>query len=318
MENLERAADDYRRVEQALYFLEAEFPRRPDLAEIARIVGLSEFHFQKMFGRWVGISPKRFLQFLSREYAAGALRDSRSLLEAAYDSGLSGPGRLHDLFVSCDAVTPAEYRSGGKGLLIEYGFHPTPFGDCLLAVTGRGVCSLFFEPGPRPGKTEGPYALPPGEPHKKGAPMAPAKREFLEAELRGQWTAAELKFAPEKTAPVAALIFAAASEERSGREPLHLLLAGTNFQIKVWEALLRIPAGEIVSYEDIARAIGNPKAVRAVAGAVARNPISFVIPCHRVIRKMGVINDYRWGTARKKALLGWEAAHRAGHEEAAV
>lgn len=309
MQTLERAADDYRRVEQALLFLEAEFPRRPDLKEMARSVGLSEFHFQKMFGRWVGISPKRFLQFLSREYAATALLDSHSLLDAAFESGLSGPGRLHDLFVSCDAVTPAEYRSGGRGLVIDYGFHPTPFGECLLGLTGRGVCSLFFEPGPRPGKDAGPYAAD-GD--------RSVRRAFLVEELRAGWPAAELRHDPQTTAPVVERIFAPSLALRDERAPLHLMLSGTNFQIKVWEALLRIPAGEIVSYEDIAKSIGSPKAVRAVAGAVARNPISYVIPCHRVIRKLGVMNDYRWGSARKKALLGWEAARREPRADAAV
>ncbi len=295
--NFARAADDYRRVEQALLFLESEFPRQPDLSELSRSVGLSEFHFQKMFGRWVGISPKRFMQFLSREYAAGALRQSRSLLDTAYASGLSGPGRLHDLFVNCDAVTPAEYRSGGQGLRVAYGFHPTPFGECLLAQTDRGVCSLFFEP------TPGDEARTP-----------PGPRAFLLDELGRQWHGAGLFQDQAATAKTVARIFAQTQDTAIGSEPLHLMLSGTNFQIKVWEALLRIPGGEMVAYEDIARAVGRPRAVRAVASAVARNPIAYVIPCHRVIRKLGVLNEYRWGSARKKALLGWEAARR---EEAA-
>ena len=277
--NFSQAAEDYRRIEKALHFLETHFHRQPELAEVAAAANLSEYHFQRLFSRWVGISPKRFLQYLTKEYAKERLRASRSLLTATYDSGLTSPGRLHDLFITCEAVTPGEFKRAGEGVEIRYGIHPTPFGECLLAKTERGICNLRFllEDGP------------------VGA------REWL----AGQWGRARLVEDPGATAPTFEQIFNTPLDRQS--EPLHLVLKGTNFQIKVWEALLDIPTGYMLSYLDIADRIGNPRAVRAVAGAVANNPISYVIPCHRVIRNMGVIHQYRWGAARKKAILGWEA-----------
>jgi AraC family transcriptional regulator of adaptative response/methylated-DNA-[protein]-cysteine methyltransferase len=277
----EQQSEDYSRVEKAIRFLQENFQRQPELKEVAASVGLSEYHFQRLFSRWVGISPKRFLQYLTKEYARGLLRESQSLLDATYDSGLSGPGRLHDLFVATEGVTPGEYKSEGEGLVIRYGFHPTPFGECLLARTERGVCNLIFT--------------------KEGG------RETARAELHAAWPRADLREDPTATRPLLAQIF------RHGNlsgERLPLVLHGTNFQIKVWEALLRIPSGSVVTYEDIALAIGMPKAARAVGTAVGSNPLPVIIPCHRVIRKDGEFGGYRYGTARKKALLGWEMAQK--------
>lgn len=275
-----KAAEDYYRVEKALQYIENNFERQPELKEIAEAACLSEYHFQRLFSRWVGISPKRFLQFLTKEYAKKILRQSRNLLDATFDSGLSSPGRLHDLFVNCEAVTPGEYKSLGEGLQIRYGVHPTPFGDCLLALTDRGICNLSF--------------------------IMDGDVERSEKWLRRKWTKALMIRDESATAQAVKDIFDPA--ERQNSKPLPLLLKGTNFQIKVWEALVRIPPGSLVSYKDVAGIIDKPRAVRAVASAVANNPISYLIPCHRVILEMGVINQYRWGTARKKAIVGWEAA----------
>ncbi|MEN4011741.1 MAG: methylated-DNA--[protein]-cysteine S-methyltransferase [Bellilinea sp.] len=272
--------DDYARIEQAIRFLEQNYLDQPDLKAAAQSVGLSEYHFQRLFTRWVGISPKRFLQYLTKEHAKGLLRQRTGLLETTYASGLSSPGRLHDLFVACEAVTPGEYKSGGSGLTLRYGFHPTPFGECLLAVSQRGVCWFSF--------------------------VADERRAAL-GELRATWRQAALVEDAAATAPAARSVFFPTPQPE---RPLALLLNGTNFQIKVWEALLRIPAGSVVTYEDIAVAIGLPGASRAVGQAVGRNHIAVLIPCHRVIRKDGDLGSYRYGSARKKALLGWEFARR--------
>lgn len=278
---------DYARIEQAILYLERNFRDQPALKDVAESIGLSEYHFQRLFTRWVGISPKRFLQYLTKEYALRLLEQSEDILEAAYQSGLSGPGRLHDLLVNTEAVTPGEYKQRGAGLTILYGFHPTPFGECLLAVTDRGICHLaFVEEGGRP------RAL---------------------SELTNQWARASLVEDPRATGPLVERIFA--PQGGQGLPPLNLYLKGTNFQIKVWQALLQIPAGSVVSYENVAAAIGMPGAARAVSNAVAHNPIPVIIPCHRVIRKMGAMGGYRYGTARKKAMLGWEMARAGAIEE---
>lgn len=275
-----QASEDYQRIEKAIKFIELNFSSQPGLKEIAAQIGLSEYHFQRIFSRWVGISPKRFLQFLTKEYAKKLLEDSTNLLDVTYGAGLTSPSRLHDLFVTCEAVTPGEYKSKGSGVHIDYGFHPSPFGDCLLARTERGVCGFYFI--------------------KNGN-----GRDVL-AEFRQQWQNAALSENPALTAPIVARIFNPVSQQN--KEPLHLLLKGTNFQLKVWEALTRIPFGRVVTYEDVAMQVGMPKATRAVGTAVGHNPISFIIPCHRVIRKTAEFGNYGGGTARKKAILGWEAA----------
>jgi len=274
-------ASDYTLVEQALEYLESHHAEQPSLEQIAAQVGLSEYHFQRLFTRWVGISPKRFLQFLTKEHARSLLDQSSSVLDAAYQTGLSGPGRLHDLFVTLDAVTPGEYKQQGDGLKIEYGFHPTPFGECLLAITERGVCGMAF--------------------------VSHGNRDEVLSDLQHRWQNAEWIENSEPTQAVVERLFF--SQDSLPAQPLRVFLHGTNFQIKVWEALLRIPNGKLVTYEEIAAHLGMPQAARAVGNAVGRNPISYIIPCHRVIRKMGVFGGYHWGAARKKAILGWEIAH---------
>ena len=273
-------SDDYRRVEQAILYLENNAHRQPSLKEIAASVSLSEYHFQRLFTRWVGISPKRFLQFLTKERAKQMLERSENLLDVTYETGLSSPGRLHDLFVACEAVTPGEYKAQGEGLTIQYGFHYTPFGECLLAATERGISNLLF--------------------------VQNGNRDEALRSLRKRWKNAELIEDPVRTRPLVSQIFNL--YENRNPSSLSVFLNGTNFQIKVWEALLRIPPGAVVSYEALAASIGMPKAARAVSNAVSQNPIPVLIPCHRVIRKMGEFGGYRWGTARKKALLGWEMA----------
>lgn len=272
-------SQDYVRIEQAIRFLEENFRRQPSLGEIAAHLGLSEFHFQRLFTRWVGISPKRFLQFLTKEYVGKLLQESHNLLDATFESGLSSPGRLHDLLVSCEAVTPGEYKAQGEGILIEYGFHPSPFGECLLASTPRGICSLMF--------------------------VQPGGRVETIANLKSQWKRARLVENQPGTRRLAEQAFAG-----TNREPLPIFLSGTNFQIKVWEALLRIPSGTVVTYQDIALSIGLPKASRAVGNAVGHNRLAVIIPCHRVLRKDGGFGNYLYGTPRKMAIFGWERAQK--------
>lgn len=290
MINYEQAAQDYKRIEKALYYLETHYLEQPSLKEIAAHLHLSEFHFQKLFTRWAGISPKRFMQYLSKEHAKQLMSESTSVLEAAYETGLSGPGRLHDLFIITEAVTPGEFRSRGEGLEIAYGFHPTPFGECLLAATDRGVCHLIF--------------------------VDDGDREAALQALRRRWVRASLNQSQEQTASLVEQIFKPLQGGGQGSLALHL--QGTNFQIKVWEALLRIPAGAVASYEQIATLIGQPRAARAVSNAIADNPLPVLIPCHRVIRKMGEFGGYRYGTARKKALLGREMAGAAAYVGASL
>lgn len=274
--------NDYQRVEQAIRFLDDNARRQPELREIAASVGLSEFHFQKLFQRWAGVSPKRFLQFQTAQAAKRILRQQGDLLDASYGAGLSGPGRLHDLMVNVEAATPGEYKRRGAGLAISWGVHASPFGDCLLALTARGVCALEFL-------------------QADGADGALAR-------LRAAWENADFAHAPRLTAPVAARIFDARLRRQA---PLSVLVKGTNFQIKVWEALLRIPSGEITTYARLAQSLGQPQAARAIGNAVAANPIAYLIPCHRVIRSTGSFGDYRWGALRKRVLLSAELAQAA-------
>lgn len=273
---------DYERVAAAIRYLEAHRQEQPSLEELAAHLHLSPFHLQRIFKRWAGISPKRFLQFLTAEHAKRLLAESHSVLDAAYGAGLSGPGRLHDLLVSVEAVTPGEFKARGAGLSIACGRHDTPFGECLLAVTERGICGLFF-------LGEGGWA------------------EAL-AELQRRWPEARIVEDAARTQPLADQIFPPGPT--GGPRSVNLLVRGTNFQIKVWEALLRIPAGQVTTYGTLARVIGQPRAARAVGSAVAANPIAYLIPCHRVIRQSGLIADYRWGSTRKKAILGWEFARQ--------
>jgi AraC family transcriptional regulator, regulatory protein of adaptative response / methylated-DNA-[protein]-cysteine methyltransferase len=276
------SARDYERIGRAIAYLRRHAGEQPDLAAAARHVNLSEHHFQRLFTRWAGVSPKRFVQYLTVEHAKARLAGSGSVLDLAGAVGLSGPGRLHDLFVTLEAMSPGEYRAGGAGLAIRYGVHESPFGPALLAFTARGVCGLRFVEGARDGA----------------------------AWLRREWPRADLRHDEAGTAPTFERIFQPLSST-PGR-PLALLVRGSNFQIKVWRALLELPLGSLTSYGQIAARIGVPGCARAVGGAVAANPIAWLIPCHRVIRETGVLGGYRWGPDRKAAMLGWEAARCAG------
>ncbi len=281
-QDLSQQSDDYRRIEKAIHFIEGHFKFQPTLDQIAASVNLSRYHFNRLFKRWAGISPIQFLQFLTLEYTKQQLNESKSLLDTALAAGLSGPSRLHDLFVTFEAMTPGEFKKQGHGLNIDYGFCVSPFGDCLLATTARGICYFGFVEGNR-------------------------RNDAFEI-LAQTWPGSTYREAPEKIHPIVDNIFR--SEERKER-PFHLLLKGTNFQVNVWKALLSIPEGRVVSYQDIAGLIGRPKSYRAVANAVAINPVAYLIPCHRVIAQTGKIHQYRWGSTRKKTILGWEAARRA-------
>ena len=272
--------NDYERVEQAILFLDECVREQPDLSAVAAHVGLSEFHFQRLFKRWAGISPKRFLQFLTVEHTKRWLRQSKSVLDATYEAGLSSPSRLHDHFVTVEAVTPGEFKNWGDELAIRFGFQHTPFGECLLALTERGVCGLEF--------------------------VVSDDRDSALSNLQRRWKKARLYQDDKRTKPAIDRIFTRRNGDQ--RSELRLFLYGTNFQLKVWQALLRIPPRFVLAYEDVARWVCSAQASRAVGHAIGRNPVAFLIPCHRVIRKIGMVGDYRWGTARKKALLAWEAA----------
>ena len=241
-------------------------------------MGLSESHLQREFSAWAGVSPKQFLQYLTKENAKRRLREE-SVMQAALGSGLSGSGRLHDLMINCEGVTPGEYRTRGRGLIIRYGMHPSPFGECLLATTERGVCKLaFFD--------------------------TDAQCDELERSLHDEWEAAAIEHDQDATAFIARQVF-----DPRATGSLQLLLRGSPFQLRVWEALLSIPEGRLASYQQIADILERPSAVRSVASAIARNDIGYLIPCHRVIRGSGEFGRYRWGGERKqRAIIGWEAA----------
>ncbi len=275
---------DYYKIAKALRFIENNVRHQPSLADVARHVGLSEFHFQRVFSRWAGVSPKKFLQFLTADYAKSLLQESRSVLDVAYDVGLSGSARLHDLTVTLYAMTPGEIKAKGAALTIRYGAHPTPFGECLLAMTQRGICALRF--------------------------IEPETTRKHVADLRGAWPDARLVEDQKATGAMMQRLFRPASRSVASRGACALVVRGTPFQIKVWEALLRIPPGHAVSYQHLARRAGLAGSARAVGTAVGKNPVAYLIPCHRVIRSTGAFGEYRWGSIRKKTLLGWEAARR--------
>jgi AraC family transcriptional regulator of adaptative response/methylated-DNA-[protein]-cysteine methyltransferase len=280
----EQALLDYERITRAIQYIETHHLRQPDLAEVAEHVHLSSFHFQRLFSRWAGISPQRFMRFLTKEYAKEQLLNAPNLLDASEQVALSSPSRLHDLFVTYEAMTPAEFRALGKGLCIRYGLHPSPFGWALVACTSRGITDLHF--------VENVVDVQPI--------LSSWMLEFSEAVFCEDVAA---------TAPFVQALFGERFEDTS---PLHMILRGTNFQIKVWEALLRIPVGGLVSYDSIARQIGQPTASRAVGTAIGSNRIAFLIPCHRVLQKSGALGGYRWGTVRKQALMAYEGAKAEG------
>ena len=271
--------DDYERVRAAIEFMTGRWRRQPEIEEIAAHVGLSASHFHHLFKRWAGLTPKAFLQALTLDHARALLRDSASVLDAAYEVGLSGPGRLHDLFIAHEAMTPGDFKRGGGGLSLSYGFHPSPFGEALAVVTPRGLAGLGW--------------------------VDDGDRAAALADMVRRWPNAQFVADQAATAPYAHRAFDPA-EWRQDR-PLRLVLIGTDFELRVWETLLAIPLGRATTYSDIARKLGKPQAARAVGAAVGKNPICFVVPCHRVVGKSGELTGYHWGLTRKRAMLGWEA-----------
>jgi len=284
----EPAGDDYERVRTALAFITLRARQQPSLDEVAAHVGLSPSHFHALFKRWAGLTPKAFLQAVTLDRAKRSLGQEASLLDAALEVGLSGPSRLHDLFVTHEGMTPAQWRGGGAGLRMAYGFHPSPFGEALLVVTERGLAGLGWAEAGSPGDGK------PG--HGRAGALADMAR---------RWPGASLVEDAAATAPVAARVFDPAAWQPD--RPLRVVMIGGDFELRVWERLLAIPFGETTSYGSIAADIGRPTAARAVGAAVGRNPISFVVPCHRVVGRSGALTGYHWGVTRKQAILGWEA-----------
>jgi len=272
--------NDYDRVARVIQFLDEHHTEQPNLQTLADHVGLSPYLFQRLFSRWAAISPKNFLQSLTMSHARVLLRDGTSVLEAALDSSLSGPGRLHDLCVNLEAASPGELKSGGEGWSIAYGFADTPFGTCLVGVGPRGICHLAF--------------------------VAPSGTPTETAALQENWPGADLRRDDEAASRILAPIFDPPGGGGSKR-PLNAFVRGTEFQVRVWRALLQTQSGTLVSYGQLAVAIGQPTATRAVGTSVGRNPVALLIPCHRVIRSTGVIGNYRWGHVRKRAILAWES-----------
>lgn len=270
---------DYDRIAQAISFIVNRVNNQPTLNEIAAHVHLSPFHFQRLFCRWAGVTPKRFLQVLTLERAKQLLKESKPVLEVADSLGLSSASRLYDHFVHLEAITPGEYKMGGAGLTIEYALHGTPFGDAFIALTPRGICHLTF-------------------PGNKGVD------ESLTC-LRNKWPHAVIHENHARTWTVIEALFGG---KITLDRPLSLYVSGTNFQISVWKALLKIPPGMVTSYTQVATAIGHPRSARAVGLAVGANPVAFLIPCHRVIRESGQLGGYHWGETRKHAIHAWEVA----------
>jgi AraC family transcriptional regulator of adaptative response/methylated-DNA-[protein]-cysteine methyltransferase len=269
---------NYQRIADAINYIRLNFKEQPNLDEVAEKVNLSPFHFQRMFTEWAGISPKKFLQYLSVEYAKGILKEKQAtLFDAAFETGLSGTGRLHDLFINIEGMTPAEYKNGGKALIINYSFAESPFGDILVASTTKGICYLAF---------------------------ADDKEEAF-GQLQAQFPNATYHQVVDMTQQNALFIF---KKDWSKLSTVKLHLKGTAFQLKVWEALLHIPMGGLYTYGALAQNIDQPSASRAVGSAVGDNPVAFLIPCHRVIRSTGEFGQYHWGATRKSAIIGWEAA----------
>ena len=272
---------DYATVKRAIEFISKRYREQPSVEAIAEHVGLSASHFQHVFKRWAGLTPKAFLQAITIERARALLRDSASVLDAAYDVGLSGPSRLHDLFVAHESLTPGDYRR--DDLVLAYGFHASPFGEAIVVAAPRGMAGLGF--------------------------VDEGNRKRALADMARRWPRARLIKDERMTASYAARAFDPALWRPEA--PLRVVLIGTDFELRVWETLLHVPLGCATTYSDIARKIGRPKAARAVGGAVGRNPISFVVPCHRVLGRSGALTGYHWGLARKQAIIGWEAGRTA-------
>lgn len=272
---------NYKRIEQAILYLETNFQHQPELDEVAEKVHLSPFHFQRIFTEWAGISPKRFLQYLTVDYLKEKLEQSKNLVEIAEQAGLSSQSRVYDLFTTLEAVTPQEYKLHGAGIRIEYGIHETSFGASLIGITDRGICWLSF--------------------------LRTDEDPRGEIELmKSHWHNSIFHQNQQLTSVFIEKIF---NPNQSAKfEKLHVLVKGTNFQLKVWEALLKIPMGDVTTYQNIARSIGSPKSMQAVGSAIGSNHIAYLIPCHRVIRKDGILGEYRWSSTRKKSIIGWEMA----------
>lgn len=278
---------DYQRIAKAISYLQTHFRDQPVLDDIAAHVGVSAYHFQRMFTTWAGVSPKKFSQYLSLDYAKRLLRENASVLEAALETGLSGTGRLHDLFVGIEAMTPGEYKNGGAGLVIDYGFVDSPFGELLVAATAKGICHMAFV-------------------QDRAAGLAMLAARFPAALQRARENAMHQS------------VQRVFEKEAADLPAIKLHLRGTAFQLKVWEALLHIPQGHLSTYGDLAQKLGKPKASRAVGTAIGANPVAYLIPCHRVIQGNGHIGGYMWGPSRKAAMIGWEAAQRAGGDDGSL
>lgn len=275
--------NDYERIARIIQFLDERHVEQPDLTTLAGRAGLSPFHFHRLFALWAGVTPKDFLQCLTLAHAKELLRDGAPILDAAMESGLSGPGRLHDLCVTLEAASPGELKSGGDGWTISFGFAESPFGKCLIAESSRGICHLSFI-------------------ENEKASLAELRREWPQAELQRDDSIAK-KFATR--------IFARPDESAS-QPPLRAFVRGTPFQVRVWRALMQVEPGTLISYGRLAGAINKPAAARAVGTAVGQNPLAYLIPCHRVIRETGVIGDYRWDRNRKRAIIAWESSRHSG------
>ena len=275
---------NYELMAAALRYLEQHADSQPSLDEVAAAIGLSPAHFQRVFSRWVGVSPKRYLQYLTLDHAKRLLNERFTVLDATYEAGLSSPGRLHDLFVRWEAMTPGDYARDGAGLTIRWGWFQTPFGEALAMGTERGLCGLAF--------------------------AAEYGRDAATSDLAARWPAATFVEDADALRPWIDAAFGAGSGAGQGRSAGEVAIApiGGPFQIKVWEALLAVPSGHVTTYSEIARRIGNPRAVRAVGTAVGRNPVSWLIPCHRALRRDGQLGGYHWGLPVKRAMLAWEAA----------
>ena len=276
---MEKQTHDYDLVKHTLAFISENWREQPSLETLADQAGLSPTHLQRLFTRWAGLSPKAFLQAVTLDHARGLLRDSASILDASYELGLSGPGRLHDLFVTHEGMSPGIYKAHGRGLNISYGFHDCPFGRALILITSEGLAGLAF--------------------------ADHGKEKSALADMTARWPEATYVENQQATAAYAKRIFE--SERWKPDQPLKIVFIGSDFEIRVWETILRIPFGKASTYSDIASHIGKPKAARAVGSAVGKNPISFVVPCHRVLEKSGGLGGYHWGLTRKRAILGWEA-----------
>jgi AraC family transcriptional regulator, regulatory protein of adaptative response / methylated-DNA-[protein]-cysteine methyltransferase len=274
-----KSDDDYAVVRRAVAFISEHWRDQPEVEAIAHASGVTPDELHHLFRRWAGLTPKAFVAALTLDHARRLLRDSASVLDAAYEVGLSGPGRLHDLFVTHEAMSPGEWKAGGDGLTLAYGFHPSPFGIALVIATERGLAGLAF-----------------ADPGEEAAALDDMRRRWPRARMCGD---------AERTAPLARRIFDPELWRRD--RPLRVVMIGTDFEVRVWETLLKVPMGCATTYSDIAANLRSPKAARAVGAAVGKNPISFVVPCHRVIGKNGDLTGYHWGLTRKCAMLGWEA-----------